>query len=150
MPAFDEASLVFWDDKREDCFDSVGYNFGEDFVACVAEGDWPEEVEVDCSFLFRDKHQEGRFCAPTKLVARLQFSDHLGEIRFYYFPSLLIESGSETVQAWGLVWVHLVQCLLYFLLCYFLNQPDVDVLLYEVWNNGERVQMRVYDCPLWF
>jgi len=71
MPTFDEASLVFWDDEREDCFESVGYYFGENFVACVAKGDWPETIEGGCSFLFWDEHQEGQIGAPTQFAALL-------------------------------------------------------------------------------
>ena len=59
MFTFDESSLVFGDDYRKNCFDFVGYYFCEDFIACIAEGDWPKYVEVDCSF-FLSKSTLGR------------------------------------------------------------------------------------------
>ena len=36
MPSFDKATLVFRNDEREECLELIGYNFGEDFIACVA------------------------------------------------------------------------------------------------------------------
>jgi len=36
IPSFDKANLVFRNDEREECLESIGYNFGEDFIACVA------------------------------------------------------------------------------------------------------------------
>ena len=36
MPSFDKDTLVFRNNEREECLESIGYNFGEDFIACVA------------------------------------------------------------------------------------------------------------------
>jgi hypothetical protein len=50
---FDEAALVLSDDARKDFFEPVHDDFGDQFVARVAEGDWAESTEVARPFFFR-------------------------------------------------------------------------------------------------
>ena len=37
VSAFNEASLIFWNDTRKNCLQSVCYNLSENFIASVAE-----------------------------------------------------------------------------------------------------------------
>ena len=68
VSTFNKPPLIFWDDYRENFFNSAGYNFCEDFVACIAKGDWPEPVKTDCSFFFRISARKDEFVPPPNLL----------------------------------------------------------------------------------
>ena len=50
--ALDEAPLILRNDPGEDFFDSVCYNFGDDFVPSIAERDRAKSGEILGTFLF--------------------------------------------------------------------------------------------------
>jgi len=54
LPSFYDSSLVFQNNYWEHIFYPVGYNFGDDLKACVAQGDGAEFVEGVGSFFFGD------------------------------------------------------------------------------------------------
>ena len=52
LSSLDKAPLVLGDDPGEDFFNSVRYNFGDDFVPRVAKQDRAESGEALGTFLF--------------------------------------------------------------------------------------------------
>ena len=54
LSSLNEASLVLRNDLGNNFFDSVCYDFSDDFVSSVAERDWAKFGEVLSSFLFGD------------------------------------------------------------------------------------------------
>ena len=54
LSVLDEAALVFRDDPGQDVFESVGYDFCDDFIPCIAQRDGPISGEILHPFLFGD------------------------------------------------------------------------------------------------
>ena len=46
VPSFNKTPLIFRNDSRKKVFKSVRNDFGEDFIASVAEGDRAEPVKA--------------------------------------------------------------------------------------------------------
>ena len=67
LPAFYESTLVLWDDSGEDCFKSIGNDFGYNLVAEIAKGDWPESGEGSGPFSFGIRVRKAEFVLPPIL-----------------------------------------------------------------------------------
>ena len=76
FPSFDETSLIFRDNTRQNSFKPGGYNLGYNLVPCVAQRDWPESIEGVGTFFFRDQSKEGRFGVASQIVYLLRIPDH--------------------------------------------------------------------------
>jgi hypothetical protein len=46
----DEATLILWNDCRQNVFEPIGHDFNDNFIANVVEGDWSKSIEGSVSF----------------------------------------------------------------------------------------------------
>ena len=109
FPALYETSLVFGNDSRQNFFEPIGYNLGNQLVSYVAEGDGSEPGEIRGPLLLRDQGKERGVCAPSQLVVALRIPYHPEKIIFDYIPTVGIKSGCESIWARGAVRVHMGQ-----------------------------------------
>jgi hypothetical protein len=78
LPSFYETSLIFRDNSWEQILESVSYNFGDDLVACVAQGDGWNLLKLLAPFSLGINARKEELVLPPSLV---QFWDFLTILR---------------------------------------------------------------------